>query len=671
MKVCAFLFFCLVFIPLRIQAAEPPEVTLPPVVVTATRLQDVQEPITNVPGKVIIVTAEEIEELGAKTVQEVLQYQTGIVLYDSIGNEFQQTIDLRGFNGLPVPATSVFVDGVKINEPDFNQTNFDLIPTENIERLEILPGTATVFGRNALGGVINITTKRGSKDRPHFGFDIGAGSFGRQKYSIHTDGPLPLDNFDYYFSATRELTQGFREDSGGRITKLFGKLGYRLGDQTDATLSYTRVLDHLKQAGSLPGSVLRVDRDDNLTPGDFFANDHHQVAVNLRQKLPAGFSLAVNTFYRRNDSESFVVGLFGSFRALVDYTQTGGALQLTHESRLLGNRNSINLGFEYGRNWFSNKTSGSFSANKSTGEHVVGIYLQDTYDLSESLSVNAGFRSDWSLIDFKDRLTPAFSFEERFSRVSPKAGITFNPYENLGFYFSYSEGFRVPVADEFAAFGPPPFFTPFVVNLKPVRSRNFEIGMRGRIDSWLEGSLAFFYMPVRDEIIFLVTDPSTFTGQNGNIDRTLRRGIEASLKARFEKLFDVFINYTVTKATFETDVQLFSGQVSKGDELPLVPRHRVSAGINVRPLEGLTVSLFGNYVSKRFLNNDEPNNARRLADYFVLGSRLAYQWKDWTGHVTVNNLTDKKYSTFGTLGAQPFRIPAPGINVFGGLSFRY
>ena len=112
--------------------------TLPPVVVTSTRLRDIEQPASQIPGKVITVTAEEIEKLGATTVQEVLQYQTGIVMYDSIGNASQQTIDLRGFNAQPVTATSVFVDGVRINEPDFNTINFDLIPLEDVERIEIM-----------------------------------------------------------------------------------------------------------------------------------------------------------------------------------------------------------------------------------------------------------------------------------------------------------------------------------------------------------------------------------------------------------------------------------------------------------------------------------------------------------------------------------------------------
>ena len=97
------------FFSSTIQGAEPPrEDTFDPVVVTDTRLRDVEQPANRVPGKVIVVTAQEIEKLGAKTVQEVLQYQTGIVLYDGVGNEFQQTVDMRGFNAQPVTATSVF-----------------------------------------------------------------------------------------------------------------------------------------------------------------------------------------------------------------------------------------------------------------------------------------------------------------------------------------------------------------------------------------------------------------------------------------------------------------------------------------------------------------------------------------------------------------------------------
>lgn len=665
-----FLFFLSDFSP----AAEPKkDETLEPVVVTASRLKDVEEEASRIPGKVTVITAEDIEKLGANTIQEVLQYQSGIVLYDQIGNEFQSTVDLRGFNAQPVPATSVFVDGVRVNEPDFNVVNFDLVPIEDIEKMEILYGPGTVFGRNALAGVIHITTKRGRKDKPHFGFEAGGGSFARQKYTFNTDGPLPLSSFDYYFGVTRELTHGFREASGGRITRLFGKLGYRLGQETDVTLSYTHAQDHLKQAGSLPASILRRDRSENLTPGDFSDGDLHLVSLNLRQKFPVGFSLALNGFIRDNDLLSFLNFTGGNSRARTDVLAGGGAIQLTHDGTIFAKKNLSNLGIEYSRNRFGTNSSGvffgfPFASKRSTDEDVVGLYFSDSFSLLDSLVLTGGFRYDWDRLDFTDKIDPSLSGIKTFNRVSPKAGLIFAPLKNLSFYFSYSEGIRTPTILEIFALGP------FGSNpsLAPMRSQNFEIGSRGQLNGWLEASLALFYTRVRDEILFIVTDPITFTGQNENLDRTLRRGIEVSLKGRYGKLMDGFLNYTVTKASFETDVLLFSGQVKKGDELPLVPRHRVGLGANFYPVDRLTVSFLGNYVGRQFLLNDEPNKFKKLADYFILNSRVAYQWGNWTAHLTVNNLTNRKYSTFGILGfTGPFFVPAPGINVFAGLSFKY
>jgi outer membrane receptor protein involved in Fe transport len=672
MTAWVFLVFVIGFFPSLLHGAEPPEVTFPPVVVTTDRLRDVEEPIEKVPGKVIVITEDEIKALGAQTIQEVLQYQTGMVLYDQVGNDFQSTVDMRGFNGQPVTATSVFIDGVRVNEPDFNTINFDLIPIEDIERMEILPGTATVFGRDALGGVINITTKRGRRDGPHFGLSLGGGSFARQKYGFSTDGPLPFGNLDYYFGVTRELTDGFRDASGGRITRLFGKLGFRPSDNTDLTLSYTHVLDHLKQAGSLPASILRVDRRANLTPGDFSDSNLNLVALNLRQKLPAGFSLALNGFFRGNDQEGFVVGLSSQSTLETKLHSGGGTAQLTHEGSILSRRNLATFGIEYGHNRFDITNSGDFSGftfltKQLTNENVGGVYLTDSFSLLEPLVLNAGFRYDWDHFNFTDKLAPALDGKNNYNRFSPKAGLAYTPITDLTLSFNYSEGVRFPTVSEMFAQGP------FGSNpdLRPMTSRNFEIGVKGKWANWLEASLALFYTPVRDEILFIVIDPVTFTGRNENISRTLRRGVELSAKARYQRWLDVFVNYSYTKATFETDVLLFSGQVRKGDELPLVPHHRVGVGVNTYPFEGATVSLFGLYVSEQFMLRDEPNQAKEVADYFVLNSRVAYQWRQWTAFVNFNNLANRKYSTSGVLVNEPFRVPAPGFNVLAGLSFRY
>jgi len=676
-------FFLLLFVPLACPALLYSQDTLPPVVVQSTRLKDVEEPAAKVPEKVIVLTADDIKASGAKTIQEALQYQTGMVLYDQVGNDFQSTLDMRGFNGQPVTTTVVIVDGVRINEPDFNTINFDLIPIEDIERIEILPGTATVFGRNALGGVINITTKRGRSEKRNVRASLGGGSFARQKYGFSTDGLLPFGNLDYYFAVTRELTDGFRDATGGRITRLSGKLGYNLGEDTDATFSYTHVLDHLKQAGALDLSELHADRKFNRSPGDFTDSNLNLVALNVRQKLPLGFSLAVNGFYRNNDQEGFVKGDSSESLLQTQLGSGGGIAQLTHEGMILARKNLATLGFEYTRNEFDISNCGFFSTSQplnscsfsgfdfltkqSTTENVIGAYLTDSFTLFEPLILSAGFRYDWDNMDFTDKLDSMLNGKKTFRRFSPKAGLVYSPFKELSFSFSYSEGIRIPTVSELFAQGP--FGSN--PNLRPMTSRNFEIGVKGKWNEWLETTLAVFYMPVKNEILFVVTDPVNFFGRNENISRTLRRGIEFSLKGRYQPWVDWFFNYTATKATFETDVLLFSGQVNKGDELPLVPRHRVSSGINVHPLEGLTLSLFGTYVSSQFLLGDEPNQGKKLANYFVLNSRIAYEQKYWTAQLMLNNMTDRKYSTSGIITNQPYFVPAPGFNVFAGVSLRY
>ena len=175
-SVCVALLSCLVASTTRAQSEDVIETR--EVVVSSTRLPDVPVDARTLPAKVTIITAEDIRKSGAKTVQEAIQWATGIVMYDQVGNSFQQTIDLRGFNGQPVPATSVFVDGARINEPDFNTVNFDLIPFDTIERIEILPGPSAIYGKNALGGVINIITKRGGEKHQVTG-DTMWGSFSR------------------------------------------------------------------------------------------------------------------------------------------------------------------------------------------------------------------------------------------------------------------------------------------------------------------------------------------------------------------------------------------------------------------------------------------------------------------------------------------------------------
>jgi len=702
-SVCVVLLSCLVVSTTHAQSEDVIETR--EVVVSSTRLPDTPVDARTLPAKVTVITAEDIQKSGAKTVQEAIQWATGIVMYDGVGNAFQQTIDLRGFNGQPVPSTTVFVDGMRMNEPDFNTVNFDLIPYDTIDRIEIIPGTSAIFGKNALGGVINIITKRGT-DKHQVTGETLFGSFHRERYTINASGPI--GKFDYYANFGRETENGYRDESAARISRFFGKLGYRPTEDTDFTLSYNYVKDRLFQAGSLPISEAAIDPKRNFTPGDFFASETNVVRLTGRQTLPLGFSLNLNGFYRRLDQDQFTNSqpFFpgGDLPNSTNLTLTeskGGTAQFTQDTGFFGHRNTLVFGGEFTRNDFGNQRrsqAGTFVSNGAgtTDEDALGLYVQDTLNLASVFIVTAGVRYDEDKINFVDNNNPANSGDKRFSRVTPRVGVTALVTPKSSVYLNYGEGFRVPTFNELFAlgqFGSNP-------NLKPVDSKNYELGVKSGLGNWGEATVAIYRSDVTNEILIVCGDPftcgnSTFAS-NQNIDRSRRQGVESTLRARYNQYFDVTVNYTYTQATIESPLTLnpfffgpFGGtpyiqQVQKGSSFPLVPKHRLGVTGNYHPDLGWTISLTGLYVSTQFFTNDEQNIQPKLPGYFVINARLAYERAvpggRLSGILMLNNILDQGYSTSGIIAAnnltgggdvERFVVPAPGIAVYGGLSYRF
>lgn len=716
--------------------ATPPDVvSLPEVLVTApARLPVVPLPLAEIPANVQVITGEQIRQSGALTLQDFMQQLPGVYLNDEQGNSYQFDLSFRGFTGTPVTGVpqgiSVFVDGVRVNEPAVEEINFDLLPLDDVERIELIRGPIAVFGRNTLAGSLNIITKRGGAE-PEIVPEVSGGSFGRQKYRLHmsgAEGPI-----DYYFAGSHFLEDGFRDASAARLSQFFGKLGYRHGG-TDIALSYQYQNNNIEQPGSLPLSVLRVDRKQNFTGGDFFEPTLHQATLNARQALGSGFSLGLNGFVRKLEAEQFNASLIGENSRLFNSTlSSGGTLQLAHEGRFWGRKNLLTMGAEYARHEvdirvFEEQNERSLRACieeaiargedpaeecsrlselesvLSDTQDTVGFFIQNTAELGrglllsgDSLTLTGALRYDYVRHDITDRSPEEpgkATGRATFDRFTPRAGFNYNLSDNYGIYLSYSEGFRAPAFLELtcadltapcvgiqAGVAPDTGF----FNLKPVKARNYEVGLRARPAPWLEGSLAIYRTDVRDDI-FSVSPAGTITIFFQNIGDTRREGIELALRAIHERL-EGYVNYAYTSATFESDVELASPrtpgvteQVRKGDEIPLTPNHRINAGLRYRLLKWFTLSVGMTYVGDQFFRGDDVNTQPKLDDYVVLNAGIDVRWQRFAGFVKINNLLNNDYETFGTFAPnaklpgdpiEPFLTPAPPINLIVGVSYRF
>src|SRR5438876_6237944 len=343
-------------------------IQLPPVQVTAPAPLPETLPRHWVPGAVDILERTEIGPPRRSVLPDVLERLPGVSLQNEQGNPFQPTLTLRGFvvspvTGLP-QGVSVFLDGVRLNEPTVEEVNFDLIPLEAVDRIEVIRGPSVLFGRNTLGAAISLTTRRG-EERREIGTEVSGGSFGRLNTRLLLSGEARP--FDYYLSLTGIREDGYRDDTESRLARAFAKVGVRAAG-LDATVSYQYSNDRIKQAGSLPQSELRIDRRANFTAGDFFAPELNMGIINARYPLGETLTLEGNAFVRALSTEQFNVNLITENSRLRNTTlSAGGSLQASSRHAVAGRDNVAILGVEYVN---SQVTSRTFEESAGTAETV-------------------------------------------------------------------------------------------------------------------------------------------------------------------------------------------------------------------------------------------------------------------------------------------------------------
>ncbi len=169
----------------------------------------------------------QVDATEPKVLPDVLRQQSGMSTYDNVGSPYKINVSTRGFYASPVVGTpqgiSIFVDGVRVNEPDAAEVNFDLLPLEHIKRVEILSGNGTLLGRNSLGGSINLVTRRG-EGPPNGEIELMAGTY--NSYSAEGSvGATTKSGVDYYVGGNYNYEKGWRQFTRADQWQGFANLG--------------------------------------------------------------------------------------------------------------------------------------------------------------------------------------------------------------------------------------------------------------------------------------------------------------------------------------------------------------------------------------------------------------------------------------------------------------
>jgi outer membrane receptor protein involved in Fe transport len=289
------------------QAAPPPVFTTAVTVVGITPLPGVGLPIDKIPTQVQVATAQDMENSGALNITDLLNRRlTAVHLNEMQNNPFQADLNYRGYTASPLLGTpqgvSVYMDGMRLNQPFGDVVSWDLIPRAAIASTTLMPGSNPMFGLNTLGGALSIQTKDG-RSNPGTRVQVTYGSHLRRAIELEHGGSHGSE-LEWYLTGNVFREDGWRDDSPSNVGQFFGKAGWH-HNQSAVTLSTSYADNSLTGNGLQDVRLLDRDYASVYTKPDRTGN--RSTLLNMAARHDYGDRLRVtgNAYYRHIRTTTF------------------------------------------------------------------------------------------------------------------------------------------------------------------------------------------------------------------------------------------------------------------------------------------------------------------------------------------------------------------------------
>lgn len=479
----------------------PPAAGGPPSGDTLVKMSPVagsEIPLDKVPAAVGRATAADIARDGSRQVQNVLQQQVpGIILSDTAGSGFRTDVSYRGFDASPIggrsQALAIYMNGIRINEAFGDTVNWDAIPAIAVSEIAVVGGNP-VFGLNAIGGAISVTTKDGFEFQGAT-IDVMGGSFGRRQ--VAAEAGAQSGNFAAYVAGEYLEEEGFRDFSEAQIKRMYADLGFK-GSAVELHLSLNAAKSIAGVVTAAPKDLLAIDWGRTFTsPQD---TEYEVMMPSLRGSVKATDTTTVSgLIYYRNfkqrvidgnlseadecdetgpnagficltedDGEELVLdaagnrvsedlfnGPLGSIERInQDAESWGGSAQVAEKMQVFGRPNQFIVGVSYDHGKVAYSTSSELGTigdrfvvdgsgiivvepddleprRLNTENKYYGIYFSNTLDVTDALAVTVGGRYNHATITMDD-LTGNFPGLDTTNKYD-----RFNPMAGLTYKLGY------------------------------------------------------------------------------------------------------------------------------------------------------------------------------------------------------------------------------------------
>ncbi|MCD6526880.1 MAG: TonB-dependent receptor [Desulfuromonas sp.] len=613
------------------------------VVVVATRIET---PVSQIGSAVTVIGRDTIERLQQPSVLDLLRTVPGVDVVRSGGLGQKTSVFMRGANS---EHTLVLIDGIEANDPNDPSRAFDFahLPTENIERIEVLRGPqSTLYGSNALGGVINIVTRKG-KGEAQLELLAEAGSFNTQRYQGGVYGGSERINYSLQASYLDSdgITAGSRdtgniEHDGYEKTAISARVGVAAAENTDVDL----IVRYNESDTDIDRWAGPLADDSNYLFNSEQLFSRAQVKVELfEQRWEQILGVSYTQHNRGTHNALDPANPFDTERSSYDGTLT--KVDWQHNLRL-DKVQTLTVGVEHEQetgksSYDSNGMWGPYNTEfKKKSIETFGGYLQDQLQISEQFFATVGVRVD--------------DHENFGSETTWRATAAYHlKATDTRFKASYGTGFKAPSLLQLydVAFGGNE-------DLDPESSQGWDVGIE---QPFAQGKVSVGLSYFENDFDDLITNrfnTTTFKYEYINLGEAEISGVEATLFiAPFDNL-SVQCSYTYTDAEDK----------NSHEQLVRRARNRLAVDLYYQLLSNLDLSATYLYVGPRedifFDMSDYSSGRIDLSSYSVVNVAVGYDVND-TVHLfgRVDNLFDKDYN-------ETWGYESPGIAAYAGVKLR-
>ena len=566
------------------------------------------------PTGTLTLDRETLASMPASNLTEVLDTVGGLQASQLFGiNGSEASLDLLGFGATANQNTLILLNGRRLSNIDLASPFLSGIPLAAIERIEILPGAgAALYGNGAVGGVINIITRRRYENSA--GLEVNGGSYGTLGGSGYATGQQ--GNLSGAVAISTLDSDGYRDNNAVRNHSAFADVRY----QEEGIEAYFTASSEDQELG-LPGgrtdAQFRNDPQGTDTPFDDAEQDNYWLMPGLRIALRGNTALTLEASKRRQQQAFEYVSSGSVGETVVESISVTPKLEGQHTTGSAVH--NWTLGLDLNEYDYDSQTS---FGDRELEQSQRAWYLHNLVSLTPKLSVSAGARKLESTLsgEGQDKEQDGEMYE---------GGIRYTFTGNLALFAGAQRSVRIANVDELSPFNPP---------IDPQTGKGYTAGA-----SWSQGrqhsTLTFWRAEIDNEIVF---DPTVGAfGSNRNLeDRTVHKGVSINSRWRLDKDLMLTINASAQQARFD------GGPFDRND-VPLVPEQTMQLIADWQALSWLSTQISHRYVGDRRFDGDLDNRFRKLDHYRTTDLQLTARYRAMYLKAGVYNLEDHQVVDYG------------------------